>query len=707
MTARLGVRVPAAIAVRAIVSAAAVGAFAAALGAYVTGTEPLGDSFGVALVTLVLVAAVTRRFGIALPGNGFSSYILGVVLYAVLSRGWTFATLAAPCGMALGDLFLRRLPLRAALGNAAHLATGSALAGLLYERLGGASGAAAFAAGNVLRLAALAAVLPLIVNATFYLELTLARALIWVDRTMTLRWEAIVYGTSGALALGWLRYTGTDLAAVPSLVIAASLLAATAGSVFVMRVGVRADELRLIQGLARAIAGDISLARSFPRIQDLTRALVPWEHMGFARYDAKSREMELVADTAVDPAMRTPFRFDADAGLSGEAVRLRTPVVAHGLGRDQVVAPGGERPGAELLIPLYHGGELVGLWSVRHSDPLMYRESDGELLNLLSPQLALMLALEASVQPVAGASDQTTQYVQTLTAAAEEIHASSEEVAASAARASQGAAEAAGLVGAAAREAAELGREASELAAAGEQTRDAGDQMRATAEKVQGATRQAVRRLGELGATAEEGAAEVRRLRDVAAQVERFSETIGFVANQTNLLALNATIESARAGIHGRGFAVVADEVQKLAEESGREARNVGKSVQDTRRALDRAAQLLERIRADLTEVVQQSGGWLADLEQITQAAAATATGGRQVADVARSSAALSARIAQSLEQARRGAQTSTEEAEAVAAAAGEQLKAIEGLARGAGELQALADRLFRAVRFVRGENGG
>lgn len=706
MTARLGVRVPEAIAVRAIVSAAAVGAFAAALGAYVTGTEPLGDSFGVALVTLVLVAAVTRRFGIALPGNGFSSYILGVVLYAVLSRGWAFATLAAPFGMALGDLFLRRLPLRAALGNAAHLATGSALAGLVYERLGGHSGAAALAAGNVLRLAALAALLPLIVNATFYLELTLARALIWVDRTMTLRWEAIVYGTSGALALGWLRYTGTDLAAVPSLVIAASLLAATAGSVFVMRVGVRADELRLIQGLARAIAGDISLARSFPRIQDLTRALVPWEHMGFARYDAKSREMELVADTAVDPTTRTPFRFDADAGLSGEAVRLRTPVVAHGPGRDQVVAPGGERPGAELLIPLYHGGDLVGLWSVRHSDPLMYRESDGELLNLLSPQLALMLALEASVQPVAGASDQTTQYVQTLTAAAEEIHASSEEVAASAARASQGAAEAAGLVAAAAREAGELGREASELAAAGEQTRDAGDQMQATAEKVQGATRLAVRRLGELGATAEEGAAEVRRLRDVAAQVERFSETIGFVANQTNLLALNATIESARAGIHGRGFAVVADEVQKLAEESGREARNVGKSVQDTRRALDRAAQLLERIRADLTEVVQQSGGWLADLERITQAAAATATGGRQVADVARSSAALSARIAQSLEQARRGAQTSTEEAEAVAAAAAEQLKAIEGLARGAGELQALADRLSRAVRFVRGANG-
>jgi hypothetical protein len=41
-----------------------------------------------------------------------------------------------------------------------------------------------------------------------------------------------------------------------------------------------------------------------------------------------------------------------------------------------------------------------------------------------------------------------------------------------------------------------------------------------------------------------------------------------------------------------------------------------------------------------------------------------------------------------------------------VAAAAAEQLHAIQGLARGATELAALAEHLARAVRFVRGENG-
>src|SRR5205807_592807 len=83
----------------------------------------------------------------------------------------------------------------------------------------------------------------------------------------------------------------------------------------------------------------------------------------------------------------------------------------------------------------HHAGQLVGLWSVRHSDPLMYRETDGEMLALLAPQLALLLAIEASVQPVVGASERTTTYIETLTATTEEIHASSQEVAAAAQRA--------------------------------------------------------------------------------------------------------------------------------------------------------------------------------------------------------------------------------------------------------------------------------
>src|SRR2546427_429389 len=174
--------------------------------AYGSGRVPLGPGFGLAALALVAVGALTRRYGVSLPGNGFSSYVLGTMVFAILGRGWTFAAVVAPWAMILGDVFLRRLPLRAALGNAAHLTAGSALVGLGY---------------------------------------------------------------------GWIG-----------------------GTVYISRMGVRADELQLIQRLSQAIAAEINLARSFQHIQDLTRRLVPWEHMGFARYDAKRREMELIADTA-------------------------------------------------------------------------------------------------------------------------------------------------------------------------------------------------------------------------------------------------------------------------------------------------------------------------------------------------------------------------------------------------------------------------
>ena len=690
--------------VRALVALGAVAALVAAAGAYVSGRAALGVDVAEEAVVLAIAGALARRFGIALPGNGFSSYILGVLVYATLDRGWPFAVVVGPVAMLAGDVGLRRLPAVAALDNAAHLTAGGAVAGLVYERFGGATGGDALSAGNLGPLVVLLVLLPCIVNGTFYLELALGNVLAWVDARLTTRWEAVVYACSAALALGWLAVAHAHLDTTGFVVIGAGLAVATVMSGSVIRRGVRADELGLIQELSQAIARDISLAKSFPRIQELARRLVPWEHMGFARYDAATNEMELIADTAAGDGGK--FRYNANAGLTGEAVRMRRPVVARGLTRDQVVVPGREQPGSEVVVPLYHARQLVGLWSVRHSDAGAYRDSDGDVLALLAPQLALMLAIEGAVEPVVGASERTSAYMQTLTATTQEIHASSEEVAASARRASEGAAQAASLVTALARDSARLTQHASDAVAAGNETRESGAEMEKTTEKIRLATQAAVRRLGDLGVTTEESAREVRRLRDVAEQVAKVSETIGFIANQTNLLALNATIEAARAGVHGRGFAVVADEVHKLAEESGREARNVGKSAQETRRALDRAAQLLERIRGDLGEVVQGSSDWVADLTRVAEAAAGTARAGKRVADLAREITERAATIGRSLEQAKAGAESSTQEAQAVAAAAAEQMQAIHGLAKGATELSALADNLATAVRFVRGEDG-
>ena len=688
---------------RALVSLGALAALAGAGVMVATGRATLGP--GSEAVALVGVGALTRRYGIGLPGHGFSSYIVGVVVFAILSTGWALAVVVAMLGMLLGDLFMRRVPMRAAIGSAAHVTVWTAAVGLLYGRLGGATQAAALAASNLAPLAVCLVALPFLANGSLYLELALSRTVTRAHTGLTARWEAIVSASAVLIAVTWLRlmYSGLD---ATSIVVLAGLLAAfTALSIYVLRRAVRADELDLVQELSQAITRGLGLAHSFERIQRLTRRLVPWNHMGFARYDARTNEMELLADTALGKE-RIGLRYDAGLGLTGETLRRGRALVAHDLGPEHAVVPGADVARSEVLVPLYHAAELVGLWTVRHADPAMYRDSDGELLGLLAPQLALMLAFESSVEPVVGASDRTTAYVRSLTAAMKQIHGSSEEVAAAAQRASHDAAQATRLVGAAARESATLKQDAAEVAAAGEGTHSAGAQMEQTANKVRGETQGAVRQLTALGTTAEESASEVRRLQEVAEQVERFSETIALIANQTNLLALNATIEAARAGIHGRGFAVVADEVHKLAEQSGREARNVGKSAQDTRRALDRAVHLLERIRSDLAQVVHGSTAWVRDLDQIAEAASGTARAGKRVGDVARAIAELSGRIGQSLDQAKQGAEASTKESEGVASAATNQLKAIDTLAHGAGELADLAQHLAQAVRLVRERDG-
>lgn len=267
----------AALSLRVIVSLAGLAAFGAGVLAFATGGAPTGANLPLAGALLILAAALSRRYGIALPGNGFSSYVVGVMLYAILDRGWAFAAVIAPFAMLVGDILLRRLPVRAALSNAGHLTMGTTLVGLMYGRMGGQTGVAALTAGNLGLVALLIVLLPIVVNGTFYLDLALGKSMAWVDARLTLRWETIIYLASVGLALGWFALVHAGMPSGPTAFVAAALIVATVGSAYVIRLGVYADELLLVQRLAHAIAAEMSLTRSFTRVQELTRQLVPWE----------------------------------------------------------------------------------------------------------------------------------------------------------------------------------------------------------------------------------------------------------------------------------------------------------------------------------------------------------------------------------------------------------------------------------------------
>src|SRR6266511_5643439 len=73
--------------VRAPVSLAAALAVVAAVTAYARGQAVFGWALGLELVILATIGALTRLYGIPLPGTGFASYTLGVTAYALLDRG--------------------------------------------------------------------------------------------------------------------------------------------------------------------------------------------------------------------------------------------------------------------------------------------------------------------------------------------------------------------------------------------------------------------------------------------------------------------------------------------------------------------------------------------------------------------------------------------------------------------------------------------
>ncbi|HSM93872.1 MAG TPA: methyl-accepting chemotaxis protein [Anaeromyxobacteraceae bacterium] len=77
------------------------------------------------------------------------------------------------------------------------------------------------------------------------------------------------------------------------------------------------------------------------------------------------------------------------------------------------------------------------------------------------------------------------------------------------------------------------------------------------------------------------------QLRDQTRQVGEVVESVMDLATRSHVLSLNASIEAQRAGESGKGFAVVAAEMRALADQSGRAAAHIGKTVEDILAAIE------------------------------------------------------------------------------------------------------------------------
>jgi methyl-accepting chemotaxis protein len=649
------------------------------------------------LLLLAAVAAGARQFAIPLPGHTRVSFVCGVALAGILLTGWGIVVLAVSLGLLVGEAGLQRLSIMVAFRSTVRIAFATGTAALAYSAVGGSVGAGAVEFRNAMPLLLVVFMLPVIVQITVSIESLLAKTSTVSGTWLSLKWgaAAAVLGTS--LALGWVSALSAGLGIGQAVSLFAVLAAAVVLASWILRAAVRSDELRAVNRLGTAVAEATTIAAAFDQLARKSRHLIAWESMRVGRVDAEEQEVEIVADTVG----RVGARLSASQEIVAAALRNRRPVVSSVAAEAPLEHFGGEPLNSEIMIPLLGAGHPIGVWSISHSNPTIYTVADAERLALVAPQLTQVLLMNLAFVPVVQSASDIGEHSERINLGGITVKDAAEVAAEKRTRAETNARRAAERTVAAITLAGQLLDGITETIRVGTETLRASGVVSRTASDAHEAGRHAASQVEILDGTIEVGVSEVGRLREAARGIAEFTESISSIANQTNLLALNATIEAARTGAHGKGFAVVADEVRKLAEQSAVAARNMSRSAQDTNRAIERAAKVLEDIRVQLTQLADISKQWTGELARIVATAETAQEVGERLVSLPQDSQREAERIGDILREARKAAEDSVEQLSEMKDTVVEQLDVAVTLAEDGDAISDLAKHLSEATGGV------
>ncbi|MCO4754634.1 MAG: hypothetical protein KC478_09125, partial [Bacteriovoracaceae bacterium] len=113
-----------------------------------------------------------------------------------------------------------------------------------------------------------------------------------------------------------------------------------------------------------------------------------------------------------------------------------------------------------------------------------------------------------------------------------------------------------------------------------------------------------------MGEAIEKNSKELELVVEVINTISEKTQVINDIVFQTKLLSFNASVEAARAGEHGRGFAVVADEVSKLANMSGKSAKEITEILENS---VTQVQGLVVKNKEELNKILEINKGRVKD----------------------------------------------------------------------------------------------
>jgi len=125
--------------------------------------------------------------------------------------------------------------------------------------------------------------------------------------------------------------------------------------------------------------------------------------------------------------------------------------------------------------------------------------------------------------------------------------------------------------------------------------------------------------VNQLNESVHNAAEKIKLLEKKASEIQSITDVIDDISSQTNLLALNAAIEAARAGEQGRGFAVVADEVRALAAKTADATKKIGEMLMEISNETNETTTVMSTIVQQTDSVVNIMTGLTQSFANIDQ----------------------------------------------------------------------------------------